>query len=216
MKVLYSPLLDVYNKIEEDLRKESQSYRVYYAIEAMKRLVRAYFIEAKWFDEGCIPMFEEYMEIALTSTAYGMLTINSFIGMGDIVKKQTLDWAFDEPKVVRASSLICRLMDDMVSHKLEQERGHVCSSIECYMKEYSVTEEEACDEFNKRIENAWKDLNQGCIKPITVPMPFLMRIVNLTRMMDVIYKHEDGYTNASSVLKEYITLLFIDPLCLDL
>ncbi|KAJ4945397.1 hypothetical protein NE237_022051 [Protea cynaroides] len=216
MKVFYSPLLDVYNKIEEELRKEGQSYRVYYAIEAMKRLVRAYFIEAKWFDEGCIPTFEEYMEIALTSGAYGMLTINSFIGMRDIVKKQTLDWAIDEPKIVWVSSLICRLMDDMVSHKLEQERGHVCSSIECYMKEYSVTEEEACDEFNKRIENAWKDLNQGCIKPTAVPMPFLTQIVSLARMMDVMYKHEDGYTNASSVLKEYITLLFIDPLCLDL
>ncbi|KAJ4945394.1 hypothetical protein NE237_022048 [Protea cynaroides] len=216
MKVLYSALLEVYNKIEEDLRKEGQSYQVYYAIEAMKRLVRTYFIEAKWFNEGSIPMFEEYIKIASTSSGYPMLTITSFLGMGDIVKKETLDWAIDEPKVVRALSLICRLMDDIVSHKSEQERGHVCSSVECYMKEYNVTEEEACDEFNKRIENAWKDLNQGCIKPTAVPMPFLMRIVNLVRMMDVIYKHEDGYTNALSVLKEYITLLFIDPLCLDL
>ncbi|KAJ4967745.1 hypothetical protein NE237_014446 [Protea cynaroides] len=216
MKILYTALLDVYNEIEEDQRKEGKSYRVYYAIEAMKRLVRAYFIEAKWFNEACIPTFEEYIEIALTTSAYGMLTIASFLGMGDIVTKETLDWAIDEPKVVRASSLIGRLMDDMVSHKSEQERGHVCSSVECYMKQYSVTEEEACYEFNKRVENAWKDINQGCIKPTAVPMPFLMRIVNLARMIDVIYKHKDGYTNALSVLKEYITLLFIDPLCLDL
>ncbi|KAJ4969306.1 hypothetical protein NE237_016007 [Protea cynaroides] len=143
-----------------------------------------------------------YMEIALTSFAHGMLMIASFLGMGDIVKKETLDWAINEPKVVRASSLICWLMNDMVSHKSKEERGHVCSSIECNMKHYNVTEEEACDEFNKKSKERMER--------------YKSRIVNLTRTIDVIYKHKDGYTNALSVLKEYITLLFIDPLCLDL
>ncbi|XP_043701572.1 (-)-germacrene D synthase-like [Telopea speciosissima] len=213
MKVLYSALLDVYNEIEENLRKEGQSYRLNYAIEAMKTQVRAYFVEAKWFNEGFIPTFEEYMGIALTSCGYYMLTVTSFLGMGNIIEtKEALDWAIDDPKLVRASSLVNRLMDDIVSHKMEQERGHVCSSIECYMKQHGVTEQDACDEFNKRIENAWKDINEGCIKPTVVPMPFLIRAVNLARMMDVIYKHEDGYVNASKVLKEYITLLFIDPI----
>ncbi|XP_043690199.1 (-)-germacrene D synthase-like [Telopea speciosissima] len=212
MKVLYSAVLDVYNEIEEDLRKEGQSYRLNYAIEAMKRLVRAYFVEAKWFNEGYIPTFEEYMGIALTSTAYSMLIITSFLGMRDIVTKEALDWAIDDPKLVRASSVICRLMDDIVSHKMEQERGHVCSSVECYMKQHSVTEQEACDELQRRVDKAWKDINQECIKPTTVPMPLLLWILNFTRMIDVIYKHKDGYTYASIVLKEYITLLFIDPI----
>ncbi|XP_043701581.1 (-)-germacrene D synthase-like [Telopea speciosissima] len=215
MKLLYSALLDVYNEIEQDLRKDDgQSYRLNYAIKAMKKQVRAYFIEAKWFNEGYIPTFEEYMGTALTSSGYPMLTVTSFVlGMGDIiVTKEAEDWVIDDPKLVRASALISRLMDDIVSHKMEQERGHVCSSVECYMKQHGVTEQEACDEFKRRVENAWKDINQGCIKPTIVPMPFLMRILNLTRMMDVIYKHGDGYNNASQVLKDYITFLFIDPI----
>ncbi|XP_042478646.1 (-)-germacrene D synthase-like [Macadamia integrifolia] len=214
MKVIFSELLHVYNDFEENLRKEGQSYRVNYGREAMKRLVRAYFIEAKWFNEGCIPTFEEYMRIALTTSCYSAFTITSFIGMRDIGTKEALDWAIDDPDLVRASSVIGRLMDDIVSHKMEQERGHVCSSVECYMKQHGVTEEEACGEFNRRVENAWKDINQGCIKPTAIPMPFLMRPVNLARMIDVIYKHEDGYTKASKILKEHITLLFIDPLSL--
>ncbi|XP_043700444.1 (-)-germacrene D synthase-like [Telopea speciosissima] len=215
MKVLYSALLDVYNEIEEELRKEGQFYRLNYALEAMKRVVRAYFIEAKWFNGGCIPTFEEYMRTALTSCAYPMLTITSFLGMRDIIEtKEALDWAIDDPKLVRASSVICRLMDDIVSHKMEQERGHVCSSVECYMKQHSVTEQAAYDELQRRVDKAWKDINQGCIKPTTVPMPFLLRILNFTRMMDVMYKHKDEYTNASKVLKEYITVLFIDPILL--
>ncbi|XP_043701580.1 (-)-germacrene D synthase-like [Telopea speciosissima] len=212
MKVLYSTLLDVYNGFEENLRKEGQSYRVNFAIEAMKRLVRAYFIEAKWFNEGCIPTFDEYMGIALTSSAYGMLTVTSFLGMGDIETKEALDWAIDDPKLVRASSLIGRLINDILSHKMEQEKGDVCSSIECYMKQHGVTEQEVCDELSRRVENAWKDVNESFIKPTAIPMPFLMRVVNLGRMIDVIYKHKDGYTDSSKELKEYITLLFIDPL----
>ncbi|XP_043700443.1 (-)-germacrene D synthase-like [Telopea speciosissima] len=217
VKVLYFALLDVYNEIEQELRKEDgQSYRLNYAIKVMKKHVRDYFIEAKWFNEGYIPTFEEYMGIALTSSGYPMLTVTSFVligGMADIiVTKEALDWVIDDPKLVRVSALISRLMDDIVSHMMEQERGHVCSSVECYMKQHGVTEQKACDEFKRRIENAWKDINEGCIKPTIVPMSFLMRILNLTRMMDVIYKHGDGITNASQVLKDYVTLLFIDPI----
>ncbi|XP_042478645.1 (-)-germacrene D synthase-like isoform X2 [Macadamia integrifolia] len=214
MKVISSELLHVYNEIEENLRKEGQSYRINYAREAMKRLVRAYFIEATWFNKGCIPTFEEYMGIALTTGGYSMLTVTSFLGMRDIGTKEALDWAIDDPDLVRASSVISRLMNDIASHKMEQERGHVCSSVECYMKQHGVTEEEACDEFNRRVENTWKDIHQGCIKPTAIAMPFLMLSINLTRMLDVIYKHKDGYTEASKILKEYITLLFIDPLSL--
>ncbi|XP_042494139.1 (-)-germacrene D synthase-like isoform X1 [Macadamia integrifolia] len=215
MKVLYSALLDVYNEIKQNLIKKGQSYRVNYAIEAMKRQVRSYLIEALWFNEGCIPTFEEYMGIALTSCGYPMLIVTSFVCMGDIVTKETLDWAIDDPKLIRASALICRLMDDIASHKVEQARGDVCSSVECYMKQHRVTEQEACDELHRRVEKAWKDINEECIKPSRSPvplMPFLMQIVNFTRMMDVIYKHDDGYSNAAQVLKEYITFLFIDPI----
>ena len=40
--------------------------------------------------------------------------------MGDAVTKETFDWIFNEPKIVRASAIVCRLMDDMVSHKVRQ------------------------------------------------------------------------------------------------
>ncbi|RVW94770.1 (-)-germacrene D synthase [Vitis vinifera] len=40
--------------------------------------------------------------------------------MGDAVTEETFDWVFSQPKIVRASAIICRLMDDMVSPKFEQ------------------------------------------------------------------------------------------------
>ena len=58
------------------------------------------------------------MHVALKSSAYPMLTAISFLGMGDIVTKEAFDWIFSNPKIITASSVIGRLMDDMKSHKV--------------------------------------------------------------------------------------------------
>ncbi|KAL6311315.1 hypothetical protein AAG906_025533 [Vitis piasezkii] len=217
MKHCYVALLDVYKEIEEEMEKKGNQYRVQYAIEAVghsaltlfyENLVRAYFHEAKWFHEGRIPTMEEYMRIALVTSGYYMLTTMSFIGMGEIVTKEAFDWVISDPKIITASAVICRLMDDISSHK----RGHMASGIECYMKQYGVSEDQVYSEFYKQVENAWLDINQECLKPTAVPMPLLTRVVNLSRVMDVIYKEEDGYTHVGKVMKNNIGSVLIDPI----
>ena len=42
-------------------------------------------------------------------------------------------------------------------------------------------------------------------------MPLLTRILNLARVMDVVYKYEDGYTHSEVVLKDFIASMLIDP-----
>ena len=82
----------------------------------MKQLSQAYFVEAKWYHENYFPTMEEYMKIALVSAGYIMITITSFVGMGEIVTKDIFEWASNNPKIVKASSIVGRLMDDIVSH----------------------------------------------------------------------------------------------------
>ena len=79
------------------------------------------------------------------------------------------------------------------------------------MKQHGATEEEACNEFRKQVSNAWKDINEDCLRPTVLPMPLLMRILNLTRVIDVIYKYEDGYTHSAVVLKDFVASLLINP-----
>ncbi|KAL6315893.1 hypothetical protein AAG906_013237 [Vitis piasezkii] len=124
MKHFYVALLDVYKEIEEEMEKEGNQYRVRhrssrtFCIDFMKNLVRAYFHEAKWFHEGSIPTMEEYMRIALVTSGYYMLTTMSFIGMGEIVTKEAFDGVISDPKIITASAVICRLMDDISSYKV--------------------------------------------------------------------------------------------------
>lgn len=221
MKICYRTLLDLFEEIEEEMIKKGRSYRTYYAKEAMKLLARAYFAEAKWLHEGYIPTVKEYMPIGLATCGYTTLSIISFLGMGDIVTKETFDWALNDPDIIRAASIICRLRDDIVGHKFEHERAHIASAVECYMKQHGVTEQQASEELYRQIEDAWKLMNLQFLKPSTTglaaaaefvpPKAVLLRIVNLTRVMEVAYKHNDEYTHVGEVMRSYINSIFIKP-----
>ena len=94
--------------------------------------------------------------------------------------------------------------------QFEKKRGHVASGIECYMKQYGVSEEQVYNEFHNQIMNPWMDINQECLKPTAIPMPLLNRVLNLSRVIDVIYKQGDGYTHVGKVMKNNIGSLLID------
>ncbi|KAM7486333.1 hypothetical protein LguiA_002342 [Lonicera macranthoides] len=210
MRHIYATLLDVYKEMEEEMFKEGKSYRVDYAKEGMKQVARAYFDEANWYHKGYVPTMEEYMEVAVASAGYRMLAITSFVGMGDSVTKQAFDWVSNNPLIVEACAVYSRLANDMVGHMSEQESGDVASAVECYMKQHSVTKEEAFVEFNRRITNAWKDMNQECLGSTAVPMALLERVLNLARVINIMYKDEDVYKNARTRVKNFITSLLIE------
>ena len=80
------------------------------------------------------------------------------------------------------------------------------------MKENGATEEEAYVKFRAQIAESWKDINEECLEPREAPLPLLMRVVNLARVMDVLYKDEDCYTHAGGLMKDLIKSTFIDPI----
>nr|QNV48472.1 cadinene synthase [Ficus carica] len=212
MQLIYQTLLNVYQEIEEDMEEE-EKYRVHYAKEAIKSVVRAYFEEARWLEQGHTPSLEEYLKVALVSTGYFTLSTTSFVGImeDNIITKDVFEWVFSHPKIVKASEFICRFMDDIVSHKFEQEREHVASSVECYTKQYGVSEQEAYGELNKKVVDAWKDINEELlINPTAMPRPVLIRVLNLSRVIDLLYKDGDGYTHVGKVTRDSIATLLID------
>ncbi|KAL5802601.1 hypothetical protein ACOSQ4_030906 [Xanthoceras sorbifolium] len=211
MKCCYEAFLDVYGEIENDMANQGKLYCLQYVKETMKDVVRHYLLESKWYDQRYVPTMEEYMGVALVTSCYTMVPATSFLGMGDIVTKEAFEWVLSKPKMTKGASVVCRLMDDIVSHKFEQKRGHVASSVECYMKQHGATEEEACNELRKLVTNAWKDMNEECLLPTAVPMPLLMRVLNLARVIDVMYKDHDCYRHASAIMKDHVSSLLINP-----
>ncbi|XVF77255.1 hypothetical protein PTKIN_Ptkin14bG0028500 [Pterospermum kingtungense] len=210
MKISYKALLDVYEEMKQ-LLPEERRYRVEHARKEIIRLAQGYMLEAQWTHKNYKPTFEEFKANALLTTGYPMLTITSFVGMGDVVTPETFKWAINDPKIIKASTIICRLMDDIAEHKFEQKREDEFSNIECYMEQFGVSAQEAYDEFNKHIESSWKDMNEEFLKPTAMPAPVLNRSLNLARAMDVFYKDGDGYTHVGKVTKGVINSLLLNP-----
>ncbi|MED6158283.1 hypothetical protein PIB30_031340 [Stylosanthes scabra] len=211
MKIIYKVLFEVFEEAKQEEVKEGRGYSIGYSINEFKKTVKAYMTEAKWFNSNYVPTPEEYLHTCTTSTTYPLLITTSYIGMGNMATEDIFKWVTNQPKIVKASSIICRLMDDIVSSELEQKRGHVASYLECYMKEYDVSREEAIKEAEKRVSDAWKDINEECLMPTKVPMLFLIRPLNMTRFIGVMYKNEDNYTHSKGLMKKYIQDLLIDP-----
>ncbi|CAL5374479.1 unnamed protein product [Camellia sinensis] len=214
MQVCFEALSDVMNEMEDKITThDGRFYHIYYAKEAMKGLVRAYFVEANWFNTKYMPTFEEYMSISVMSSGYPMLAVQSLVGIGKIATKEAFDWVLNVPKIVKSCALIARLVDDIQTHKVEQERGDAPSGVQCYMREHGVSEEEACGKIREMVDIAWKDINEELQNPNRLlHLPLLLPTLNLSRMMEVIYGHGDGYTNSKGQTKDIIISLLVNPI----
>ncbi|KAG5554247.1 hypothetical protein RHGRI_011942 [Rhododendron griersonianum] len=211
MKHFYQKILDTYNIFDAEIATQGRSYRVEYAKSALKDMARAYLAEAKWYHDGYVPTMEEYMPVGQASSGVRSLVTISFVGMGELATKSAFDWIRSDPLIVQATEVIGRLMDDVAGHEFEQERGHVASAVECYMKQYGATCEEAVVEFQKQVTNACKDINSECLRPTAVPMPLLVRVLNLARTFHFVYKDgSDCYTTLGTKFKKIVTSVLVD------
>ncbi|KAF3631445.1 (E,E)-germacrene B synthase [Capsicum annuum] len=207
----YQALVDIYTQIEEKFTKERTLERLYYVKYEMKKLARAYFKEAQWLNVGYIPKCEEYMKNANVTTTCMMTATTSLSFMKETIAKETFEWIINEPLILRASSAINRLKGDIIGHDLEQQRKHIASFIECYMKEYRASRQEANAEVEKNLTNAWKDMNTEFLHSThEIPMFVLELVINIARSA-YIFKEND-FATAQREFKDKITLLFVDPM----
>ena len=95
--------------------------------------------------------------------------------------------------------------------KEEHSRPHVATSIDCYMKEYGVSKEEAIVKLYEMIEDMWKDMNEECLRPTPVARSCIITFLELMRLNHVTYKDNDRYTHPEG-LKHEITLVLVDPI----
>ncbi|KAJ6834182.1 (-)-germacrene D synthase-like [Iris pallida] len=211
MRIFLNAFVGIMAEIDEELRKKGTLHHKHYIIESCKALVRAYFQEAVWTNTGYKPTLEEYLNVSLISFATPMFTSVSLCLMAKDLSKDTLHWLLTVPKIVKDSSLVCRLMDDIVSSEFEQQRKHVESSLEICMRDEGITKQEAVAKLNEMVENVWKDINKQWLNPLPSRKHLNVLALNFTRVVEVIYKHEDSYTNSEGQMKENISLLLVRP-----
>nr|XP_009387495.1 PREDICTED: alpha-humulene synthase-like [Musa acuminata subsp. malaccensis] len=211
MKDYFLKLIHTFEEFET-LLALNEKYRLYYLKESMKAVSKAYFEESKWSAPRYVPTLEEHLQVSLISAANPVLECASFVGMGEIATEEVFKWITSFPKIVQASGIISRIMNDITSHELEQTREHVASTVQCYMKEFGIDVHVTCKKLQGLVDDAWKKINEECLNPTAFSFALLERIINYSRMAENINKHIDGYTNSSMRTKEYISLLLVYPI----
>ncbi|KAK6775234.1 hypothetical protein RDI58_026235 [Solanum bulbocastanum] len=165
----YKALLDLFDDYEKELSSDGRSHIVYHAKERMKELVRSYIVKR--------PNAAAYLGIKSAT-------------------EQDFEWLSTNPKILEVNVTFCRVIDDIATYKVEKCRGQIATGIECYMRDYGVSAEEAMNKFQEMGETSWKDVNEGILRLVPVSTEILTRILNLIRIVDVIYKpNQDGYTH---------------------
>ncbi|CAN1252673.1 (-)-germacrene D synthase [Linum perenne] len=97
--------------------------------------------------------------------------------------------------------------------EFEQERGHVASAVECYMKQYNASQKQAVDALSQFIQHDWRDINEECLKtPDFVSREVVSMFLGLARVVEVIYKEFDGYTVSNTDTRDMMTALLVTPI----
>ncbi|XAR48732.1 Valencene synthase [Bertholletia excelsa] len=203
---VFRALANLHEELEVPLAAQGRSYCVDRLRQRFKYLASAYELEIRWVEDGYAPTMEEYFANRIV-TSMGTLLLASFVGMGEFAKVDAFDWLQANPRIAVASAILGRLFNDLASSEGEREREHIAGALECYMKEFSLSKQDAIDEIYRRIDDGWKDINEEILRPTTVSMHLLMRILNLTRSVNVLYKDGEAFTH-QEILKDDLELLF--------
>jgi hypothetical protein len=198
-------------EIENALPKNTGRRNVNFIRAIINEVCKGYMIEIGWRDSKYIPSLEEHLKVTLVTCFYWGINCAAFVVFEENVTEELLKWMSKFPQIVKDSCIISRLMDDIVAHEFETERNNVATAVTCYMKEYNTTKEEASEALWGSVENAWKSMNHEYLTWTSIPSHLLIRVINLARMMETMYKDIDGYTD-SKILKKWISVLLDEPI----
>ncbi|CAN1308789.1 Probable terpene synthase 3 [Linum perenne] len=213
MRELFEAIIGVLEEIDEINSNEGRAYCFEYEKQAQKNQMKAYMVEARWLTEGKVPSIEEYRRVGIYSSTLPLLAYSAVCGLGHKATKQVFDWLITDPKLMIVIADHGRLMDDVMSHQFEQKRGHIPSSVECYMKQYDVSRQEAVEAVNMMIDEDRKDINKEYLnQPSFVSKEVGSVFVGLARVMEVLYKDSDIYTFSDTVTKDMMTALLVTPM----
>ncbi|KAM3216242.1 hypothetical protein P3L10_025683 [Capsicum annuum] len=123
MKIIYGYLLNTYNEIEKELANENKiiSNRLFQR-GVMKKVLRGYFQEAKWYHGKKVPTMEQYIKNGILTSGCRFIATIYCLGMGKVATKDAFDWLATEPPILDACCIIARLLENtsFPSHTIQK------------------------------------------------------------------------------------------------
>nr|WBW04264.1 terpene synthase [Ficus altissima] len=217
MKLLFLGIYNHINGLAFDILKEKELHVIKYLKKVFVDVTKSYLQEAKWYYSAHIPTFHDYMENGWVSIgAIASLVIAFFVLESPITKEALEIFDAGYPSIIRQSSLIIRFANDLATDSFEKKKGDAPTSIECYMHETGVSEDEARRHVLSLMSEAWKQLNECRGTNSVFSRKYIEVITNLTRMSMWLYDGRDGFgIHNQGVTKDAVLSVFVNPISLD-
>ncbi|XP_022750978.1 (-)-alpha-terpineol synthase-like [Durio zibethinus] len=211
MKVCFLALFNFVNETAFAILKEQG----FDTLPLMKKMwadqCKAYLLEAKWYYNGYTPTLEEYLENGLISIAFPVILFHAYLATNSI-RKECMECFEECSNLIKFSSVIARLANDLGTSSDELKRGDVPKSIRCYMHETGASDEEARQHIRALIDAWWKRLNEERFAHSPFSQTFIQFALNVPRMSQCMYQHGDGHGIGDRETKDRVLALIVFPI----
>ncbi|KAF2284340.1 hypothetical protein GH714_020875 [Hevea brasiliensis] len=148
------------NEIAFDVLREQGVHIIPYLKKAWADICKSYLLEAKWYHSGYTPSLQEYIDNAWISISAPVILVHAYFLVKSPITNDALKCLEEYSNIIRCSSMILRLADDLGTSSDELKRGDVPKSIQCYMHETGASEEKARDHIRVLISETWNEMNK--------------------------------------------------------
>ncbi|KAG2709344.1 hypothetical protein I3843_05G213100 [Carya illinoinensis] len=214
MQMCFLSLHNSINEMAFDTLKQKGLNNVRYLKKAWLDVCKSYMLEARWYYSGYTPSFQEYIENAWVSIAAPVMLVHVYFSVTNPITKEALGCWEEYSNIVRWSSIILRLADDLGTSTDELERGDVPKSIQCYMNDTGASEEVAREYIRSLISTTWKKFNEERAANSPFSETFIEIAMNVARMAQCMYEHGDGHGIGNQETKDRVLALLIHPISL--
>ncbi|KAJ0018517.1 hypothetical protein Pint_09998 [Pistacia integerrima] len=211
MKIFFLALYNFVHESGFDIVKEHAIDIILYLKKSWTDLSKAYLLEAKWYKNGYTPTLKEYMDNAWNSISASVILIHTYFSSTSPLPKEPMKYFEEYSDIIKWSSIILRLANDMGTSSYEIARGDTPKSINCYMHETGASEEEAREHIQKMIAATWMKMNRDRLGNPHFPESFVTDAMNLGRTAQCVYQYGDGHAIEES-FKDHIMSLFFYPI----
>ncbi|KAL5720568.1 hypothetical protein ACHQM5_013231 [Ranunculus cassubicifolius] len=210
MKLVFLAWYNTTNELAYNIFRDQGLNILPYLREKIEELFQTYMVELIWFKTGYMPSFKEYLDHAAISVTGPILYLLAYVLISPKISIETLDYIVSYPDVIRLSTTVFRLLDDLATSKYEMERGDVPKAVQCYMHQEGVTEVDARKYLWNLTDETEKKLHTAVRLESSLPPDFIDLILNANRMTHALYQYGDGYGHPGSQMKQEFSAVIFD------
>ncbi|KAK6138318.1 hypothetical protein DH2020_027902 [Rehmannia glutinosa] len=212
MKICFLALFNTVNEMAYDVLRDQGFNIIPHSTNRWAELCKKYLVEAKWYYSGYKPSLNEFLSNGWVSSTGPLLIVHAYFCMTNPLKDKSLKDLKSHPEIMKWTSLVSRLADDLGTSTDELKRGDNPKSIQCYMHDTGCSEEDSRGYIKNLIGSTWKKINEDVLMNREYSRDFIKTSINFARISQCMYQHGDGHGIPDRESKARILSLVIEPI----